>query len=268
MIRLGKKNVLGILVDAIDYEAAEEDIIRAALEKRPFVVSALAVHGVMTGVLDREHKYRLNRFDLLVPDGQPVRWAMALTGQARLPDRVYGPFLTLRVCARAEREGLSVFLYGASAETLTRLRAALAERFPGLKIAGSQPSRFRQATTTERAADLAAVRASGADLVLVGLGCPRQEVWAYEMREDLGRPLLAVGAAFDFLAGSLAMAPAWMQARGLEWLYRLGREPGRLWRRYLILNPRFLWALAGQMSGLRRYDPADATPPGEPLRFG
>ena len=88
------------------------------------------------------------------------------------------------------------------------------------------------------------------------------------MRGDLGRPLLAVGAAFDFLAGSLAMAPAWMQARGLEWLYRLGREPGRLWRRYLILNPRYLWALAGQVSGRRRFDPGDATPPREELRYG
>ena len=268
MIRQGKKNVLGILVDAVDYEAAEEDIIRAAREKRPFIASALAVHGVMTGYLDREHKYRLNRFDLLTPDGQPVRWAMALTGQARLPDRVYGPFLTLRVCARAEREGLSVFLYGASAGTLARLQDALRERFSALRIAGSQPSRFRQATVEEQAADVAAIRASGADLVLVGLGCPRQEVWAYEMREVLGRPLLAVGAAFDFLAGSLAMAPAWMQARGLEWLYRLGREPGRLWRRYLILNPRYLLALGTQMLGRRRFDPADATPPREDLRYG
>ena len=268
MIRLGKTNVLGIRVDAVDYEAAEEAIIQAARAKRPFTVSALAVHGVMTGVLDREHKYRLNRFDLLVPDGQPVRWAMALTRQARLPDRVYGPFLTLRVCARAEREGLSVFLYGASAETLERLRAALKTRFPALRIAGSQPSRFRRATLPERTADLETIRASGADLVLVGLGCPRQEVWAYEMRADLGRPLLAVGAAFDFLAGSLAMAPAWMQARGLEWVYRLWREPGRLWRRYLILNPRYLWTLAGQMSGLRRFDPDDATPPREELRYG
>ena len=268
MINEGKKNVLGIRVDAVDYEAAAAEIIRAAHEKRPFTVSALAVHGVMTGVTDREHKYRLNRFDLITPDGQPVRWAMALTGQARLPDRVYGPFLTLRVCAQAETEGLSVFLYGTSATTLERLRGAFAERFPGLRIAGSQPSRFRQATPEERAADVAAIRASGADLVLVGLGCPRQEVWAFEMREDLGRPLMAVGAAFDFLAGSLAMAPAWMQARGLEWLYRLTREPKRLWRRYLILNPHYCWLLLQQVLKIRRFDPEDATPPTELLRYG
>ena len=268
MISEGKKNVLGILVDAVDYEAAEEAIIRAAKEKRPFIVSALAVHGIMTGYLDQEHQYRLNRFDLITPDGQPVRWAMALTRQAKLPDRVYGPFLTLRVCERAEREGLSVFLYGTSAVTLERLRTAFAERFPKLRIAGSQPSRFGQITAEEQAEDATTIRDSGADLVLVGLGCPRQEVWAYEMREAVGRPLLAVGAAFDFLAGSLAMAPAWMQARGLEWLYRLWREPGRLWRRYLILNPRYCWALLQQVLRLRRNDPADAAPPREPLRYG
>ncbi len=268
MISQGKKNVLGILVDAVDYEAAEEAIIGAAREKRPFIVSALAVHGIMTGYLDREHKYRLNRFDLITPDGQPVRWAMSLTGQADLPDRVYGPFLTLRVCERAERENLSVFLYGTSPATLDRLRAAFATRFPKLRIAGSQPSRFRQATAEEQAADAETIRASDADLVLVGLGCPRQEVWAYEMRDAVGRPLLAVGAAFDFLAGSLAMAPAWMQQRGLEWLFRLTREPGRLWRRYLILNPRYCWAVLQQLLKLRRNDPADAVPPEQPLRYG
>jgi N-acetylglucosaminyldiphosphoundecaprenol N-acetyl-beta-D-mannosaminyltransferase len=268
MIQAGKQNVLGILVDAVDYEGAEEIILRAAHEKRPFAASALAVHGIMTGVLDPEHKYRLNRFDLITPDGQPVRWAMAWTGQARLPDRVYGPFLTLRICARAQREGLSVYLFGATDATLARLRAALKERFPELRVAGWQPSRFRRISPAERASDVAAIRASGADLVLVGLGCPRQEVWAYEMRDDLSRPLLAVGAAFDFVAGSLAMAPAWMQAAGLEWLYRLWREPGRLWRRYLVLNPRYCWAVARQKFGLGKFDPAAATPPGEPLRFG
>ena len=268
MINQGKKNVLGIRVDAVDYEAAEEAIIRAAHAEQPFAVSALAVHGIMTGVLDPEHKYRLNRFDLITPDGQPVRWAMALTGQARLPDRVYGPFLTLRVCARAEREGLSVYLYGATTATLQKLEAALKERFPALRVAGRQPSRFRQATFKERAADMEAIRASEASIVLVGLGCPRQEVWAYEMREELGRPLLAVGAAFDFLAGSLSMAPAWMQARGLEWLYRLTREPKRLWRRYLILNPHYCWLLLQQVLRIRRFDPDVAAAPKERLSYG
>ena len=193
---------------------------------------------------------------------------MRLTGQANLPDRVYGPFLTLRVCERAASEGLSVYLFGASEETLVRLEAALRGRFPALRIAGRQPSRFRAASEAERDADAAAIRASGADLVFVGLGCPRQEIWAYEMRERVGRPILAVGAAFDFLAGSQAMAPAWMQRAGLEWFFRLTREPRRLWRRYLILNPHFCWALLKQILGVDRCDPAESRPPSCEARFG
>ena len=207
LINQGKKNVLGILVDAVDYEAAEEAVIRAAHAERPFAVSALAVHGIMTGALDPAHKYRLNRFDLITPDGQPVRWAMALTGQARLPDRVYGPFLTLRVCARAEREGLSVYLYGATVATLQKLEAALAERFPALRVAGRQPSRFRTATPAERRSDVAAIQESGAHLVLVGLGCPRQEVWAYEMREDVGRPAAGGGRGVRLSGGQPVDGP-------------------------------------------------------------
>lgn len=268
MINLGKKNVLGLRIDAVDYEAAVDVIIKAARAKRPLAVSALAVHGVMTGFLDAEHKCRLNRFDLLVPDGQPVRWAMRLTGQARLPDRVYGPFLTLKVCERAAREGLSVFLYGGSESMLARLEDQLTARFPGLRLAGRQASRFRRVTEGERDGDVEAIRASGADLVFAGLGCPRQEVWAFEMRERLGCPVLAVGAAFDFLAGTLAMAPAWMQGAGLEWLYRLGREPSRLWRRYLLLNPLYCAALFCQWARLRRFDPAKCREPAQELRYG
>ena len=268
MIHLGKRNVLGVLLDAIDYEAATAQILAAAREARPFTVSALAVHGVMTGVLDPEQKYRLNRFDLLCPDGHPVRWMLNRAHDAGLADRVYGPFLTLRVCAAAAREGLPLHLFGSTPEVIARLNTALGERFPGIRVAGAQPSRFRAATADEAAADAAAIRASGARLVLCGLGCPRQEVWAYEMREAVGVPILAVGAAFDFLAGNLRMAPKWMQDRGLEWLYRLGAEPRRLWRRYVVLNPLYLWHCARQLWLRQPYRAEDAVPPRAMLRYG
>src|SRR5580692_1135155 len=125
MRRLGKKNVIGILIDAVDYEAALDFIFRAARERRGAAVSALAVHGVMTGVLDREHKFRLNHFDLLVPDGQPVRWVLNLLHGAKLPDRVYGPNLTLKVCARAAKEGLPVYFYGGTPMIVAALQPAL-----------------------------------------------------------------------------------------------------------------------------------------------
>ena len=268
MIHLGKQNILGIRVDAIDYEAAASQIVQAGMERRPMAVSALAVHGLMSGVLDAELKYRLNRFDLICPDGQPVRWALNWITQAGLKDRVYGPFLTLHVCRMAAERGVSIFLFGSGADVLDRLEANLCAKFPGLKIAAKQPSRFRRATEDEVSADVESIRASGAGIVLAGLGCPRQEIWAYEMRERLSLPILAVGAAFDFHAGSLKMAPEWMQGAGLEWLFRLWMEPRRLWQRYLHLNPLFMGNLVAQRFGLRRFDPEAALAPAAPLRFG
>jgi exopolysaccharide biosynthesis WecB/TagA/CpsF family protein len=210
----------------------------------------------MTGVQDRAHGARLNSFDLVTPDGQPVRWALNLLHGAGLRDRVYGPTLTLRVLARCAAEGLPVYLYGSTEPTLDRLVAALTEQFPDLKVAGREPSKFRSAAPGEADAIAARIRGSGARVVLVGLGCPRQEQFAYAMRPLLDAPLLAVGAAFDYHAGQLRKPPPWMQRRGLEWLWRLALEPRRLWRRYLLLNPAYLARLGAQKARLWR-----ATPP-------
>jgi exopolysaccharide biosynthesis WecB/TagA/CpsF family protein len=268
MIDKGKKNILGVLVDAVDYAAALERIIAAAQAAQPLTVSALAVHGVMTGVLDATQRYRLNRLDLVVPDGQPVRWALNLLYRTGLRDRVYGPTLTLKLCERAAREGLPIFLYGSKPEVLTALQANLLRRFPGLKIAGALPSRFRQVTAEEQAEIAATILASGAAITFVGLGCPRQEVWAFELRDQVPMPLLAVGAAFDFHAGLLEQAPARLQGLGLEWFFRLVKEPRRLWRRYVLLNPLYLWLLLLQATGLRRFEPTSAIAPTQPLRYG
>jgi len=253
MHNAGKRNVVGILIDVVDYEGAEEAIIRAALERKTMSVSALAVHGLMTGALDREQKFRLNQFSLLVPDGQPVRWALNWLHRAPLRDRVYGPNLMLRVCARAAREGLPIYFYGSTPEILRSLRQSLQLRFPGLVIAGMESSQFRRLSLIEREQLAERVRSSGAAIVFVGLGCPRQEVFVYEFRELVPMPLLAVGAAFPFLAGIVPQAPPWMQKFGLEWLFRLCSEPRRLWRRYLVLNPTYLFLLTLQILGLSRF---------------
>jgi exopolysaccharide biosynthesis WecB/TagA/CpsF family protein len=254
MMKKLKRNILGISVNVTDYNAAVERIVRAARAKRPFAVTALAVHGVMTGVLDDEHRFRLNSLDLVVPDGQPVRWALNWIHKAGLRDRVYGPKLTLEVCERAERDGLSVFFFGGNDETLRRLQQNLSIRFPRLLVAGTMCSKFRSLTIPERDHTVSEIRNSGASIVFVGLGCPRQEIWVYEFRESLSRPLLAVGAAFPFLAGTIEQAPSWMQKRGLEWLFRLSREPLRLWYRYLVLSPRFLTLLLLQRLGLLQFE--------------
>ena len=247
MIDRGKNNVLGIGVSAIDYDGAVDAIVAAAREGRSFKAAALAVHGVMTGVLDREHRWRLNRFDLIAPDGQPVRWAMNLLHRSKLKDRVYGPNLMLEVCYRAAKDGLPIYLYGSRTEVLELLETNLKRKFPDLVIAGTRSSLFRRSTDAEKRQIAREIEETGARIVFVGLGCPRQEVWVHEYADMLTCPSIAVGAAFDFHAGLLKQAPQWMQERGLEWLYRLVQEPRRLWRRYLYLNPLYVALFVAQM---------------------
>jgi exopolysaccharide biosynthesis WecB/TagA/CpsF family protein len=268
MIDHGKRNILGVNINAVDYEAAVQQVADAAKEKRPLGVTALAVHGVMTGVMDETHRYRLNQLDLVVPDGQPVRWALNFLHKTALPDRVYGPTLTLKICEIAAKEGLPIYLYGSKQSVLDLFQKNLVEKFPGLQIAGSQPSKFRQTTLEEKRQIAEDIRNSGAMITFVGLGCPRQETWAFEYREELKMPIIAVGASFDFHAGSLPQAPPRMQNMGLEWLYRLIQEPRRLWKRYLLLNPTYVTLFALQALGLRRFDPADVKQPAQEMLYG
>ena len=168
MLDRGRHNVLGVLVNAVDYACAVERISTAATKRQPLSVSALAVHGVMTGVLDAEHRHRLNRLDLLVPDGQPVRWALNLLHGAGLPDRVYGPTLMLKTCERAAADQLPVFFFGGSEELLDALQTRLRARFPRLRIAGARASKFRRLTAEERDAVIREIGDSGAAITFVG----------------------------------------------------------------------------------------------------
>ncbi|MEP6488201.1 WecB/TagA/CpsF family glycosyltransferase [Microcoleus vaginatus GB1-A3] len=268
MIDKGKKNVLGILVNAVNYEAAVSKIIAAASAGKPMSVSALAVHGVMTGVLDSTHRYRINHIDLVLPDGQPVRWALNWLYHTELPDRVCGPNAMLQICERAAEEGLPIYLYGSQACVLEALSRNLCQRFPNLIIAGTQPSKFRHVSAQEKQEIAQQIRNSGAAITFVGLGCPRQEVWAYEYRDDLSMPLIAVGAAYDFHAGNLAKSPEFLSKIGLEWLFRMIKEPKRLWQRYVFLNPLYIWLFLLQALKIKQFDPTDATPPVEEVLYG
>lgn len=260
MIARGRRNILGVMIDAVDEEEAVRRIMAAAGGPAPFAVTALAVHGVMTGEQDPEHRARLNRLDLVVPDGQPVRWALNRLYKTDLRERVYGPALMLAVCEAAAARGYGVYLYGSTRQVLDTLVARLHERIPTLEIAGAEPSAFRRLSEDEKAAVVSRIRGSGARIVFAGLGCPKQEVWAYEYREALGMPTLAVGAAFDFHAGTTPEAPAWMQKRGLEWLFRLLVDPRRLWKRYILLNPQYVALVTMQALHLRRFEPITTTP--------
>ena len=248
----GKYNLLGVLVNVIDYDAAVEKVLAAARERRPFGLTALAVHGVLTGVHDPAHRARLNALDVVTPDGQPVRWGLNLLHGAGLRDWVSGPELVLRVLRRMADEGLPVYLYGSTSQTLDRLRESLCRLIPGLRIAGAEPSKFRTAQPGEQVEIAERIKRSGARLVLVGLGCPRQEAFLFSMRPLFDVPMMAVGAAFDYHAGRLRPAPAWMQRHGLAWFWRLVQEPRRLWRRYLIGNSEYLLLLAAQWTRVWR----------------
>jgi N-acetylglucosaminyldiphosphoundecaprenol N-acetyl-beta-D-mannosaminyltransferase len=206
-------------------------------------LTAAAVNLVMSAHDDPTTMQAVLEATLAVPDGQPLVWALRLLGHARAT-RVYGPDLMAHYCAHAARTGTPIYLYGGRSEqALELLTKRLRERFPGLRIVGGWSPPFRLLSAEEQAHVVERIDSSGAKVVWVGTGQPKQELWMQEMRPRLAAPLLVgVGAAFDFHAGIVSQAPGWMQHNGLEWLYRLTREPKRLWRRYLTQNPRFLVA--------------------------
>lgn len=239
--------VLGVNVSCVDYEAAVAAIINAAKEGRSFGATALAVHGVMEAYRDSTFAELVNRLHLITPDGQPVRWAMNLLGARELKDRVYGPTLMLKVCERAAANELPIFLFGSTKAVLDRMSSNLKTKFPRLIVAGMQPDRFREASPNEDEQDIQTINESGARIVLVGRGCPRQERWVASHIGRIPAAMIAVGAAFDFHAGTLPQAPKILQDYGLEWLFRLVNEPKRLWRRYLILNPLFVYNFSQQL---------------------
>jgi N-acetylglucosaminyldiphosphoundecaprenol N-acetyl-beta-D-mannosaminyltransferase len=215
-------------------------------------LSAAAVHLVMLAQEDAEVRRAVLDATLVVPDGQPLVWALRALGHGAAT-RVYGPELMARYCARAARSGTPAFLYGGRSEAvLVELAVRLRTRFPGLELVGGHSPPFREPTAQEDEQVAARIDASGAQVVWVGIGQPRQEQWMARMRPRLAAPMLiAVGAAFDFHAGLVAQAPDWMGQRGLEWTYRLAREPRRLWRRYARYNPRFVAGFARQYAAQR-----------------
>lgn len=218
----------------------------------PLGVTALAVHGVMEATDDPLFRDRLNLLDLVTPDGQPVRWALNWLFDTGLVDRVYGPRLMSRLVERAQQGGVPVYFYGSTAAINQQLVANMRSRHAGLIVAGSEPSVFKELTDDEMGELARRIQLSGARLVFVGLGCPRQEIFVSKMRGHLRMPLLAVGAAFDYHADALPEPSQWVQRSGLEWAWRLLHEPKRLWRRYLIGNPRFVVAVARQWRSQRR----------------
>jgi exopolysaccharide biosynthesis WecB/TagA/CpsF family protein len=246
-------DLFGVRVAATNYGEIVDTIAAAATARVPAVVSLHAVHAIIEATRDPVLLAKVNRFEAVLPDGQPVRWALNHLHGLKLTDRVYGPELTLHLCARAAEDGIPIYLYGSMPEVLERLQQNLQAMFPDLQIAGADSPPFRTLTPQEDADVVRRINESGAGIVFIGLGCPKQDHFAADHADRIGAVQVCVGAAFDFHAGTKPMAPQWMQRRGLEWLYRLTREPGRLWRRYLQTNSAFLakW-LDASLRGRRR----------------
>jgi exopolysaccharide biosynthesis WecB/TagA/CpsF family protein len=249
-----KRDLFGVQISVTDYDELVDAMLRAAKLRVPAVVSFHAVHAVIEATSDPKLLFTVNRFDAIAPDGQPVRWALNHLYHVGLKERVYGPETMARVCERAARESVSIYLYGGSQQVIDVLLHKLPQRFPRLQIAGAESPPFRALTPDEDDAVVERINDSGAGIVFIGLGCPKQDYFAGAHSGRIRAVLACVGAAFDFHAGAKAMAPQWMQRNGLEWLYRLATEPRRLWKRYLNTNSVFVakWLIAA----LRKRPPA------------
>ncbi len=238
--------LLGMRVDATTYDHAVSVVIERSRSGAGGYVCAANVHMVMEAHDQRDFMGIVEGAALVVPDGRPLVWSMRSLG-TRQSDRVYGPSLAMRVCAAAASAGVPVGLYGGHPDGLELLKQRLCLECPGLVCAYAWSPPFAPLSESERDRAIGEITASGARILLVGLGCPKQERWMHEHRARIGAVMLGVGAFFDFYSGRVKQAPAWMQRSGFEWLYRLWQEPRRLFARYAWNNPRFVVLMVMQI---------------------
>ena len=249
---MDRVDVLGVGVSAINLDQAVGQIDYWVERHEPNYVCVCTVHGVMDCQRSAELRQIFNGAGMVTPDGMPLVWL----SRRRHPhvSRVYGPDLMLRELQRSAATGQRHFLYGGAAGVGERLTKRMTERFPGVHIVGRLEPPFAPIETLCNPETAQEINASKPDVVWVGIGSPKQELWMARMRPLLEAPvLIGVGAAFDFHSGTVRQAPRWLRQIGLEWLFRLASDPRRLWRRYLLDNPWFVWEIALQGLGLKRY---------------
>jgi N-acetylglucosaminyldiphosphoundecaprenol N-acetyl-beta-D-mannosaminyltransferase len=240
------QHILDTRIDKTTYTEVCDRIQALTQTHQSSYIVAANVHVVMTAYWQAQYRNILNQAALVTPDGMPLVWGMRWLG-ARNQPRVYGPDLMLAWCDRASQTHSSIYLYGSTPETLQRLSIRLQQTFPKLHIAGTHSPPFRDLTPEEEAADRERIHRSGAAVVFVGLGCPKQEEWMYRQMGKLDAVMIGVGAAFKFHSGEVTQAPRWMMRFSLEWLFRLIKEPRRLWSRYLLTNSAFIVLFTGQL---------------------
>lgn len=241
-----KVKVVSLETDVCDHRSAVERVAR--LIGTGGYVCVATVHMVMEAHDDPAFAAKVNAADLIVPDGMPLLWMQKAQG-TKEAQRVRGNDLMPAVCKYAEENGMSVGFYGGAPEVIEAIKTRAAQDYPALKIAYAFSPPYRELSAEENAEITTEINAAAPDILFVGLGCPKQENWMAAHRENLTAVMIGVGAAFDFYAGNLKEAPRWLSNVGLEWLFRLAMEPKRLWRRYVILNPRFILLAIEQLLG-------------------
>jgi N-acetylglucosaminyldiphosphoundecaprenol N-acetyl-beta-D-mannosaminyltransferase len=249
---ISRTNVLGVGVSAINMREALYKAEMLLRHDSQGYICVTGVHGVMEAQKDEGFRFILNHSFLTTPDGMPLVWLGKFAGFKRM-GRVYGPDFMLELCGRSKSRGYTHFLYGGNVGVAEKLKDVLERKFPGLKVVGTYTPPFRPLDPTEEAALVSLVATSKPDVLWVGLSTPKQERF---MAEHLGKLnvklMVGVGAAFDIHTGGIRDAPRWMKRSGLQWLHRLSQEPSRLWRRYLINNPSFIWKVMLQLTGIHR----------------
>lgn len=239
--------VLGVHIDALSWNTALDRLLGWGRAHESRYVSICNAHVVVSASRDTRYGEVINGSDMATPDGAPVAWMLRRQGFEK-QSRISGPDVMWALCERCAAEGLPIYCYGSTAATLGLLEQRLREAFLALEMTLESPP-FRALTPQEDADAVDRINASGAGIVFVGLGCPKQERWMAEHRGRVNAVMIGVGAAFDFHAGTVARAPLWMQHSGLEWLHRLASEPRRLWRRYLVTNTLFIAGALRQLAG-------------------
>lgn len=234
------ESVIGSPIDVIDWDCAVNRIVKWGEAKESKVVCICNSHSVVTARFDSEFKRVVRDADMATPDGAPVAALISILRGAS-QERINGPDLMLKVCREAELKGVSVYFYGGSEVSLNLLLNVFERSFPKLAVAGYYSPPFRPLSEEEDAKVVDSINKSGAGLVWVGLGCPKQEIWMSAHKNRIQAVMLGVGAAFDYHSGVIKRAPLWMRKFGLEWFHRLCSEPRRLWRRYLYTNSAFVF---------------------------
>jgi N-acetylglucosaminyldiphosphoundecaprenol N-acetyl-beta-D-mannosaminyltransferase len=253
---LNQFSILGVNISAIDIGDACY-LAESAISRREKVyISTCPVSTIMESKRSEKVLTSVNCADLATPDGMPMVWVGKLLGYKNIR-RVYGPELMQKICEISQKKGYRNYLYGSSPDVLSKLSDKLNIKYPNLVISGSFSPPFRKLTKDEDNKIVTDINSSNPDIVWVGLGSPKQDLWMHEHRHKINAPvMIGVGAAFDFIAGTKPQAPRWMRKVGLEWFFRLMTEPKRLWRRYLVNNTLFIWYVGVEMVQrlLRRTD--------------